>query len=129
MTNKEIVFDFLLKRGFEVDYKAESEYFGDYEIIFLSNMIKIRLSSSKSFETIDISAINDPTNWFDLELIKAYLIGELNLNGQNTLDDLIIFLKSHLRQIEVLFENNNYEKTRIKLDELGLKRSNQLFNL
>ncbi|OOG74851.1 hypothetical protein [Algoriphagus sp. A40] len=118
---------FLKSKGYNLEQSEVSKYFGDFFQLFSSPTIKIRLSSSKSSEMLDVSSVGEPNNWFDVALVKALIERESELNKTAEIFSLITFLVQKLETVEALFDSNSYNSTKKKLEELEHKRVFQMF--
>jgi hypothetical protein len=125
--NNEKTYSFLKSNGFELIQKDTSAFFGDYYDTFSNGSFQLRLSSSKSFETVDIRSNLPSENWYDLALVKALLYGEKNLNNITTIEEHRGFLQKELTNIAELFNDRNYPATKKRLEELGNERAEQMF--
>ncbi len=94
MENETFKYDILVLNGFKLIDKDTSEYFGDYYKTYSNGEIVIRISSSQSFKTVDISNVLDVSRWIDLALIKALINDEQNLSKVTTVDEYNDFLKT-----------------------------------
>lgn len=125
--NNEKIYSFLKSNGFELIQKDTSSFFGDYYDIFTNDSYQLRLSSSKSFETVDIRSSNPNDNWYDLALVKALLYDEKNLTKATTIEEHKDFLQEEFANIADLFNDRNYLITKKRLEELGNERAEQMF--
>nr|WP_068886952.1 hypothetical protein [Pedobacter panaciterrae] len=126
MTNKEEIYNFLKLNDFKLVKQNTSKYFGDYYDTFADDDFKLRFSSSKSFENVDICN-NEDKDWYDLALVKALLYNEIKLNEITDTETYNIFLMKELNHIRELFSKRNYPITKMKLSELGNERAKQIF--
>lgn len=127
MKNNEKVYNFLMLNGFKLIKKDTSDFFGDYYDLFTNGFFQLRLSSSKSFETIDIKSILPDENWYDLALVKAILYNEKKLDNITTIENHLAFLQKEITNISDLFNNKNYLVTKKRLEDLGVERVKQMF--
>jgi hypothetical protein len=118
--------EFLNSKGFKLLTSNDSNYFGEHFEIFRGNSFDLRLSSSKSFETIDIRSLLPNDEWFDLALVKALIYNEEKLNKVTSMAEYIDFVKNDIEKITELF-NSNYLLVKEQLQKLGKKRAQQMF--
>ena len=126
MSKIEIV-DFLKSNGFKLIEQNNSSYFNDFYKILTNENLELRISSTKSFESIDVRSASERGKWFDLALIKSLLYNENNLNKVTTAKEYTNFLINDFNSINQLFMDLFYTKTKIQLNELGVKRAKQMF--
>ena len=127
MDNKKKILRFLKSNGFELIEKDTSAFFGDYYDTFSNGIYQLRFSSSKSFETVDIRSNQPNESWYDLALVKALLYDKKNLNNVTTVEEHKDFLQKELTNITDLFGDRNYPATKMRLEELGTERAEQMF--
>lgn len=127
MKNNETLYSFLKSLGFERIKEGTSTFFGDYYDVFANENFQLRISSSRSFETMDIRSSKPSENWYDLALLKAHLFNEKNLTNVTTIEEHRCFLQNELSNITELFNDLNYITTKRRLEELGNKRAKQMF--
>ena len=128
MTNKKDISSFLISKGFELIQHESSQFFGDYYTIYCNNYFQLKISSSKSYESLDIRSNKSDENWFDLALVKALLHNESNLNCVTTINEYWIFLENGYTSILELFSDTNYPITKKKLEKLENERVKQMFS-
>lgn len=127
MENNENIYSFLKSSGFELKKEDTSAFFGDYYDVFTNGSFQLRFSCSKSFETVDIRSNLPNESWYDLALVKALLHNEKNLNYVTTIETHKEFIHKELSNIVELFNDKNYLTTKMRLDELGNERAEQMF--
>jgi len=123
----ESIYNFLKSESFIHEDKRESGSFGDYYDLFTKGIVKLRFSSSKGRETVDIGCTIDDDNWYDLALVKALLFRELNLNVEIAIDEYERFIRENISSILQIFACESYSRTRKMLDELENLRIRQMF--
>src|SRR5687767_10986003 len=121
------VFDFLLSRKFILVEQEDSKNFGDYYKTFSNGIVQFRFSSSKSSESIDITSLEFNDKWYDLALLKALIYMEEDLNVITTREDYSNILLNEFDRLAQLFDSKNVKSTKLKLDDLGIKRAKQMF--
>lgn len=119
--------NFLINRGFELTEQDVSKYFGDFIYIYSDGNINVRLISDKNMESIDISSVLHPNEWYDLSLVKNLLYNESVVNSIIVIENYIGFLQKNLAKITELFNGEGYPITKKRLEELGNARSEQMF--
>lgn len=128
MNVKQNIEGILKNSGFVLLQKEDSKFFGDYFRIFCNSDIELRVSSSKSDETIDIRSVHSKSKeWFDLALVKGLLHNIECFNVHYRAEDYVAFLLVDLNLIINLFSAVNNSKTEEKLKELEKKRILQMF--
>ncbi len=76
---------------------------------------------------LDVSSVGDLNNWFDMALVKALIRQESELNKTADISLLITFLVQNLETVEALFDSENYNSTKKKLEGLEQKRVSRMF--
>jgi len=117
----------LKNNGFHLMKSEKSGYFGDYIIDWVSDTIVVRISSDRSFESIDICRINDNNENFDLVLIKAMLQSEQDFNKEEDIESLVDFFVEHFDKIIQIFNEDQYTETKKQLEALQKRRVSQMF--
>jgi len=117
----------LILRGFSDVKKIQSENFGDLLEVYKLNDVELRLVISKLDLAIDIRKNNN--EWFDLGLVKSFLLNETKLNKKVPLLDYQILIKNSLNKILFMFNDDEYKETSIALKKMELIRVNQMFGL
>ncbi|MEY4804593.1 MAG: hypothetical protein RL331_1112 [Bacteroidota bacterium] len=113
--------------GFTSIENDSSQFFGDYFHIYSNGEISIRFGSSKSLITIDVSHHLDSNQWIDLALVMALINDEQDLSKVTTVNQFKVFLEKHLLKICELFNAQNYNSTKEKIEVLEHKRVKQMF--
>ena len=125
--NNEKIYNFLKSNGFKLIQKDTSVFFRNYYDIFANEIFRLRFSSSKSFETVDIRSNKSNESWYDMALVKGLLYDEKSLTNVTTIEELRDFLQKELTIIADLFNDGNYLTTKKRLEELGNERAEQMF--
>jgi len=120
-------YNYLISKGFKVINQQQSDYFGDYYDILTSTNIELVFNSSKSYKSIDIRKSGDDGEGYDLSLVRALIMNDLNLKEQLNLKLLNQFLVNNLASINKLFSDKNYNNTQKELEKLEKKRVKQMF--
>jgi hypothetical protein len=118
---------FLKARGYDLERSETFKSFGDYVQQFSSPTIKIRLSSSKSYEALDVCSVKEPNNWYDVALIMTLINGGRKPNQKTAIAELTSFLSENLEQVEAMFDTESYNRTKEKLGELEKERVSKMF--
>lgn len=121
------IYSFLELNGFRLVDQGESTSFGDYYDTLETDDFRLRFSSSKSFQAIDICSNEDRGSWFDLGLVIALVENKAKLDEVVDIEICNKFLKDKLNRLKELFNSSNYPNTQRKLFELGNERARQLF--
>lgn len=127
LKNETLLHDFLKSNGFTPTENDSSQFFGDHFDIYSNGEISIRFGNSKSLKTIDVSHPLDSNQWFDLALIIALINDEQDLSKVTTVNQFKVFLEKHLLKICELFNAQNYNSTKEKIEVLEHKRVKQMF--
>ncbi|MDP4724407.1 MAG: hypothetical protein NWS31_08905 [Crocinitomicaceae bacterium] len=127
MKNETLLHDFLKSNGFTPIENDSSQFFGDHFDIYSNGEISIRFGSSKALKTIDVAHHLDSNQWFDLALIMALINDEQDLSKVTTVNQFKVFLEKHLLKICELFNAQNYNSTKEKIEVLEHKRVKQMF--
>ncbi len=120
-------YKYLISKGFKVINQQQSDYFGDYYDILTSTNIELIFNSSKSYKSIDIRKSGDDGDGYDLYLVRALILNELNLKEQIKFESVKQFLENNLKSISKLFSDKNYNNTQKELEKLEKKRVKQMF--
>lgn len=115
----------LVLKGFNLIQDNQSENFGDLLKVYRLDDIEIRLVISKSDISMDIRKSN--LEWFDLGLIKNFLLKEKNLNIKMQLSDYEELFNDSLKDILSMFKDLNYNETSMSLKNMEIIRMNQMF--
>ena len=127
MNIKEIE-EFFKLNGFKLLKNKTSNSFGDYYAIYSNEIIKFRISSSRSNFSIDISSIFE-NDWFDLVLLKSLITkNEKIIIKPFNEKKYLSFLVKEIDTIMQLFDQINFLKTKNKLKTLEQKRAKQMFS-
>lgn len=125
--NKTELYNFLKSSGFVLLEQRTSESFNDSLESFENDVFGLQLISSKSDESVDIYSLSDKSETFDLAIVKALLFNETILDIPTSMNEHYQFLRNNLHQINDLFSNKSYPKTKRKLEDLGNERAKQMF--
>jgi len=131
--NRNQLFKFLIDdfNLYIIDEKYDSVYFGNFYIVLSANEFLLRYVNDRSFLTIEISSMTEPSNWYALSFVRdlinnvAINSNERELDNSTRIEGLNLFLKNDFDRIRELFNDNNYSNTKKILDD-ELKRQ---FNL
>jgi len=127
MQNRGELLNFFSSLGFVLETQRISESFGDYFLIMHSSHLRLRVSSEKLFESVEISSLSDRNNWFDLGLVKSFLFQESKLSQPFLIENALVFFENYYSEIASLFDDEGYSVTRSKLDALRNERAKQMF--
>ena len=93
--------------------------FGDRVHIYTSSSLVLRIVQDvNGFRSIEISTIRRPDNWFDLSVIRSYILN--NEDYFKALDFKIAyaFLISYYQKVKALFDEEKYAATEKAISEL-----------
>jgi hypothetical protein len=118
---------FIDNLGFSI-YRAERlENFGDYIIEGCSTNFCIRGMSDRLVESLELRSLFDPNNWYDINVVMAYVGNEDKLLEVLDIDTQSRFVENHLDELAHLFSEEAYPHTIERLEELGNKRAKLMF--
>ena len=112
--------------GFKLKKYSEPKSFDNYYIIFSSKDLNVRVWQDRGFETMSISSVHKPEEWFDIGLIKLHLTKARKLDKVYSIEDLEKFLVTNFSNIKELFDKKRSE-TKDVIKELGKKRFREMF--
>jgi hypothetical protein len=127
LENETVLDDFLKSNGFKLIENDSSPFFGDYFDVYSNGEISIKLGSSKSLKTVDVTNCLNLNQWFDLALMMAVIQNEQDLTKVITVNQFKVFLETHLLEICELLNAQNYDLTKKKIEILEHKRVQQMF--
>ena len=127
MENNKKIVSFLTSEGFKLIDGEVSPYFGDYLFILANDVMKIRFSRDRSFESIDLSSIEDGYKWYDLDLVKMLLNNSQEQNTIRPIDEIKEFLEKDFFFIIELFAKKDFYLTKKRLEDLREMRAKQMF--
>lgn len=113
--------------GFSIERNERFDSFGDYIIEACSPYFCVKGVSDRSIEWIEFRSLNDPGNWFIPEIVMSLVLKNDQLIDEPTLDTQMKFLDQHLDDLASVFDDENYDKTKVCLQELVFRRGRILF--
>jgi hypothetical protein len=102
--------------------------FGNAAIILSSSTLLIRYVVDRSDVRIEVASHSNSKNWFDLDIIYAYLNDTQNLTEKYSFDEMNTYLMNNHEAIRNLFTIGNCIQTKGRLTELMNLRAKQLFS-
>ena len=120
---------FLESKGFKVVNLQQSKSFGDFVLELESLDFFLKYSKDRSISSVDIMSTNDKNNWYELDLIKAFVNNEVLLTKKNSQEELALFLETNFDRLVTLFNGINYAHTKVSLELMKAKRFKQMFPL
>jgi len=127
MLYKSEVYNFLINKGFSLVDKLESRSFGDEYSCLSNGNIEFRLITDRSQFYVLIKKATTDDKWYDLALVKAYLLNEKELTQSTPAEDYYLFLKNNYDNVQALFRNDNIIQTTNELTKLEWRRAQQMF--
>jgi len=112
--------------GFSVVRSERFDSFGDYIIEACSPYFCVKGVSDRGIESIEFRSLVE-SNWFAANVVMSYVLQKDLLMDESTLDIQTRFLEKHLDDLAVMFNEDNYKKTRTILHEMELERGRILF--
>lgn len=119
--------DFFRRLGFSIIRDERSESFGNFIVEACSDGFCMMGARDKSFESIEVRALNDPNEWYILPTVMTLVLGESKLVQEIDLDEQMKFIESHKEKLAVLFSPENYGDTKRMLGDLARYRGKLLF--
>jgi len=107
--------------------EEHSGSFGDYILEGCNFHFCLRAVCDRSFESIEVRAENDTSEWFILNLVMSYVLREDRLVQEISLEESMEFLQTHRDVIASIFADDNYEETESELKKLAHQRGKRLF--
>ena len=134
--NRDNLYKFLIDDfGFvkqEEGYSAES--FGNFYIELSSEKFLLRYINDRSFLTIEIASLFEPSKWYNLAFIENFIYhpedinpDEREISNAKRIEGLNMFLKRDFGLISNLYNSENYKNIQEKVDQLLKMRFEQRF--
>jgi hypothetical protein len=134
--NRDNLFRFLINDfGFvKQEEKYSPESFGNFYIELSSDKFLLRYINDRSFLTIEIASLLEPSNWYGLSFVENFIYHPEDINPDKQeignvkrIEGLNMFLKKDFGLISNLFSSEKYKNTREKIDELLKIRFDQRY--
>ena len=119
------MFSFLFEeKGFIVKEAVgpDERSFGDRYVIAVSEDFLIRFVRDRSELSVDIASHVDPSEWYDLNLLKTHFMGKSETKS-STLEELALFLREEYDNICKLLQSLWNDNIRYLLKYLEYKRA------
>ena len=112
---------FLLSNGFSL---IESVNYDEvnYKLIFSNYIYNIELYNEREILSVQLSNFTDRKNWIDINLIRYYILKDMEIDSLMQIDDIIVFLKDYQDEISAIFLEGAYSNTCKETLELRRKR-------
>ena len=107
--------------------EQKSDSLGDYYKTFSNCIVQFRLVRDKSMEAIDVSSAKTDDQWYDLGFIKRFFIKENVSTSSTTFSESVSVLLSEFDSIIELFEPNNYDNTKARIEATLALRGKLMF--
>ena len=121
-------YPFLERKGFTITSSTSGGYLPqDYIVILESPHFSLKYGLERFTAFIEIASNTDKNEWKDLTLVKALLYSEELSEHKPDTAKLEHFLQTDFDKIVLLFNNENYAATKIKLNELVRVRLRRMF--
>ena len=124
--NRDSLYKFLIDDfGFmKVEEKYDSKAFGNFLIILSAKEFLLQYVNDRLYLTIEIASHAEPTKWLALSFVRDFIYNPDTINSGDKLansariSELNAFIKKDFDLIADLFDRDNYEDTRQKIDKL-----------
>lgn len=122
------IFSYLFENyGFRLIEKAESESFGNSYAVIESDDFRLQFIIDRGQSFVEISPYSEPREWFDLNIMRAYILGTDSLQIESP-EELSEFLKCNYKKIKDLFSSDNILTTVAQLKQLEKDRARRMFS-
>jgi hypothetical protein len=108
----------------KIEEKYDAKVFGNFFITLSAKEFSLRYINNRSYLTIEIASLSDPSKWYDLLFIRNFIYHPDNINSDdrsidnNTrIEELNSFLRKDFDLISDLFNDDNYADTQQKINE------------
>jgi len=109
----------------KVEEKYDPEAFGNFFITLSAKEFLLRYVNDRSVLTIEISHLTEPLQWYDLSFVRDFIYNPDNVTADDSVLDndyrikeLNNFIRKEFDLISDLFNEDNYQNTQQRLDEL-----------
>lgn len=127
MISKTEIFNFLKSKKFDLIEETASESFGNYCLIFSSDVIDLRFIRDRSIESVDIRSSKDPQKWYDLGIVQIFIEKGRDSSKVVSVEESILFIRKELDLLDDLFAPENYSITKMNLDALRKDGAKKMF--
>lgn len=125
--NFETLQQFFTRIGLTVSKAFRTGSFGDYIVEACTSNLCLKGVSDRSVESVEVRSAKDPGEWFIMNIVMSYILKEKCLVEEIGREDQLIFVETHLADMEKLFSEEYYHHTRSELKELAALRGKILF--
>ncbi len=121
------LFSFLFENhGFSLLEAYDSPSFGDSLVVLTSIDFRIRFIRDKGQIFIDIGPTSKTDKWYDLDLVKTIVDGNLGEQAPE-LEDFAVFLENNYITVKGLLVDEKFEEMERAIKQLQDFRAQQLF--
>lgn len=112
-----------------IKYVYNEGEFGNYEVVFRIDTIKLRVIRDKGQNFFEISSLTELDEWFDFGLVLELLEIQIDPHKRNQLKRHVEILDENFPKIRTIFSAENYYQTKINLKKIGKVRAERIFGL
>ncbi|MBS1587821.1 MAG: hypothetical protein JSS82_19995 [Bacteroidetes bacterium] len=120
-----------LKERFELEVvgkeDANDRSFGNWFVTLVGGYILIRYVQDRSIISIEVASKQDPKEWFEVSLVKDYILGEADRPGIEKLEVLQEFLANNFERVQSIFAPDSYGQTKAAISRTRNERFKRMF--